>query len=109
LLQVIAKKQRVLADLKSLGQNFGGLSANWKNIRHALSDEERAACDALLAKSESLLAQTLQQESQGTDNLTQLRERTDGQLHKAGERSQTLLESNTGGRRPDPQFLDANG
>jgi len=108
LLQVIAKKQRVLADLKSLGQNFGGLSAHWMSIRHTLSDEERAACDALLVKSESLLAQTLQQESHGTDILTQFRERIRGQHHEIDELLQTLPASNTGGATPEPQFLDAS-
>jgi hypothetical protein len=108
LLQVIAKKQRVLADLNSLGQEFGGLPAHWKSVRHTLSDEERSVCGRILAKSESLLAQTLPLESYGIDVLTRHKETVRDEIQEPCELAQTLPVPIIGGGTPEPQFLDAS-
>ncbi len=108
LLQVIAKGQRVLADLTALGQEFGGLSAHWKSVRHTLSDEERSICGRILTKSELLLAQALQQECYGAEALTRHKETTRGALQEPCEPAQALT-APIGGGIQETRFLDACG
>lgn len=108
LLQLIAQKQRVIAGLSTLAEEFGGLAEHWKSIRNTLPDTDRAACDAILSESESLLAQTLQHESHGTAALNEHRNRTRAELQELGELAQTTTTPGLASQTPEPQFLDVS-
>lgn len=108
LLQLIAQKQRVIAGLSSLAEEFGGLARHWQNIRDSLPAQDRASCDAILSESEALLAQTLQHESQGTVALNEYRNRTRAELQELGELAQTTTAPGITSQTPEPQFLDVS-
>lgn len=108
LIQLIAKKQRVLEGLTSLAQKFGGLVDHWKSVRDSLSSQDRTECDGIIAESEALLAETLQQESLGTEVLNLRRDRTRRELQELGELSQATAGQGNGAGPPEPQFLDVS-
>lgn len=107
LLQVIAQKQRVIAGLSSLAEEFGGLAHHWKNVRDTLPARDRTACEEILAESERLLAQTLQHESQGTETLNARRELKRKELQQLGELAQATPASDITST-PEPRFLDVS-
>lgn len=110
LLQLIAQKQRVLEHLSELGQTFGGIVNFWKSERDRLATELRARCQQAIDDAESLLAESMSLEKQGTAVLSQRRNETQGRLKEIGEASSGLPTSGTGtgGSAPRPRFLDVS-
>ena len=106
LLQLITQKQRIISGLSDMADEFGGLASHWKKVRDTLAPADRKECDAILAQSEQLLAQTLQHESQGTEALSARQERTRQELQQLGELAQSSPSEYT--NSPAPQFLDVS-
>jgi hypothetical protein len=108
LLQLIVQKQRVLEHLAELGQTFGGIVDFWKSARDRLAADARSKCQAAIDDAESLLAESMALEKQGTEALSQRRDETQGRLKEIGEESNGLAGS--GSRNtPRPRFLDTSG
>lgn len=107
LLQLIAQKQRVLEHLAELGREFGGIVDFWKSVRDRLSSDMRARCQAAIDEAESLLAESMTLEKQGTAVLSQRRDETQGRLKEIGESANGLPSSATGGAAR-PRFLDVS-
>lgn len=108
LLQLIAQKQRVLEHLAELGRSFGGIVDFWKSVRDRLSSDVRSRCQAAIDDAETLLAESMELEKQGTAVLSQRRDETQGRLKEIGDTS-TGLNGAGGGNAPRPRFLDASG
>ncbi len=108
LIQLIAQKQRVIEGLSKLGASFGGLSEFWKQIRDTLPADIRAECDAILAESEVLLAQALEQEAQSTQQLTHHRDKTQQQLRQVGQTIETRNALGAGKSAAPASFLDVS-
>ena len=110
LLQLIAQKQRVLEHLAELGRTFGGVVDFWKSVRGRMVSDVRSKCQAAIDDAESLLAESMALEKQGTETLSQRRDETQGRLKEIGEASNGLAGSGSGrGNAPRPKFLDASG
>lgn len=107
LLQLIAQKQRVLEHLSELGQTFGGIVDFWKTERDRLDTELRSRCQQAIDEAESLLAESMGLEKQGTAVLSQRRNETQGRLKEIGEVSSSLPGSGSGSA-PRPRFLDVS-
>lgn len=107
LLQLIAQKQRVLEELAALGRSFGGIVDFWKSVRDRLAADVRSKCQSAIDDAESLLAESMALEKQGTTVLTQRRDETQGRLKEIGE-STTGLPGVGHGNAPRPRFLDAS-
>jgi hypothetical protein len=107
LLQLIAQKQRVLDDLAELGRSFGGIVDFWKSVRDRLAADVRSKCQSAIDDAESLLAESMALEKQGTTVLTQRRDETQGRLKEIGE-SVNGLPGGGHGNAPRPRFLDAS-
>ena len=105
LLQLIAQKQRVLEHLAESGQMFGGIVNYWKSIRERLDADLRTRCQSAIDESESLLAESMTLEKQGTTLLSQRRDETQGRLKEIGDVSSTLPPN---GSAPRPRFLDVS-
>lgn len=106
LIQLIAKKQRVIGLLNDLGKAYGGMSVWWRMTRHELSDEMRADCERVIAQTESILAETLACEQSGTDVLTERRNETQRELMELGDVMQDRRDRSA--RAPSSQFLDVS-
>jgi hypothetical protein len=107
LLQLIAQKQRVLDDLAELGRSFGGIVDFWKSVRDRLAADVRSKCQSAIDDAESLLAESMALEKQGTTVLTQRRDETQGRLKEIGE-SANGLPGVGHGNAPRPRFLDTS-
>ncbi len=108
LLQLIAQKQRVLEHLAEQGRAFGGIVDFWKSVRDRLVADVRSKCQAAIDEAESLLAESMVLEKQGTAMLSQRRDETQGRLKEIGEAS--IGGAGPGsGNAPRPRFLDTRG
>ena len=107
LLQLIVQKQRVLEHLAELGQTFGGIVDFWKSARDRLAADTRSKCQAAIDDAESLLAESMALEKQGTEALSQRRDETQDRLKEIGEESNGL--AGFGSSPPRPRFLDTSG
>ena len=107
LLQLIAQKQRVLEHLAELGRSFGGIVDFWKSVRDRLPADVRSKCQSAIDDAETLLAESMALEKQGTTVLTQRRDETQGRLKEIGEASNGLPGAGHGST-PRPKFLDVS-
>lgn len=107
LLQLIAQKQRVLEHLAELGRSFGGIVDFWKSVRERLTADVRSRCQSAIDDAESLLAESMALEKQGTAALAQRRDETQGRLKEIGESAHGLPGVGHG-NAPRPRFLDAS-
>lgn len=106
LLQLIAQKQRVLEYLAESGRMFGGILDYWKSVRDRLETSLRTKCQAAIDESESLLAESMTLEKQGTALLSQRRDETQGRLKEIGDVSSSMPANGSGA--PRPRFLDVS-
>lgn len=104
LLQLIAQKQRVLEHLSELGRTFGGIVNFWKSVRSRLATDLRVQCQSAIDDAESLLAESMTLEKQGTAMLSQRRDETQGRLKEIGDVSSSLPATGA----PRPRFLDVS-
>jgi hypothetical protein len=76
LLEVLGRKQRLLGCLDEIHKQHPDLRKNWREQKHGIDSLVREDCDHILAETEALLADLLQEERDSTDQLSQRRDRT---------------------------------
>lgn len=108
LLQLIAQKQQVLGGLTEIGSFSGGIVEHWRGIRDSLAESVRRECEDILAESEALMSETLENESVGTGKLSARRDDTQRHLKELGETIETRSGGNAAGAVPPPRFLDVS-
>ena len=88
LLVVLAQKQRVLGQLDEIGNRFPDLWKTWRAGRNCIDDGQREDCEHILAETEAILAQLIQEETASTEHLTQRRDSTRKQLRDIAKGSE---------------------
>lgn len=106
LLEVLHQKQRVLGRLDQWDAAHPELWPQWKQQRDTLPDGLRDDCEALLAESESLLAELLAREKSGTEALTQRRNETSEALKQVAEGVQVHQAYRDHATSPTHHYLD---
>jgi hypothetical protein len=87
LLSILGQKQRLLGRLDELNKEHPDLKSRWKQIRDAGDPDWRDDCEHVLAETESILAELIEEEEQSTDYLTRKRDATQKELHAVTEGS----------------------
>ena len=82
LLEVLGRKQRLLGSLDDIHKKHPDLKDSWKSRKPAIDPALRDDCDHLLAETEAILAEILEEERNSTNFLTDRRDRTQRQLEK---------------------------
>jgi hypothetical protein len=85
LLVLLGRKQRILGRMEELGQRQPQLWQHWRSERDQLDPAARAACDAVLADAEAILAELNQLEQTSTEHLAQRRDDTRRQLESLAQ------------------------
>jgi FlgN protein len=80
LMSTLAQKQRILGRLDEVKRRYPELSRQWTALRDSGLPTVRTDCEALIADTETILAELLQTEKQGTEQLAERREATRRQL-----------------------------
>lgn len=76
LLTLLGGKQQIIHRLEALGGRQPRLWDDWREARDGLAPAARGACDQVLAETETLLAQLLEQERVSTETLKARRDET---------------------------------
>lgn len=69
LLELLANKQQILMELEKLSAQNSQLWHNWKTVRENLADDVRLECESLLEATESDMAELVDCEHRGTEEL----------------------------------------
>lgn len=85
LMSTLAQKQRILGRLDEVKRRYPELSRQWTSLRDAGLPAVRNDCESLIAETESILAELLESEKQGTEQLSQRRESTRRQLEAVSQ------------------------
>lgn len=88
LLTVLGQKQRILTQLDESSQALPNLWAEWHSHRDALPGSTRDDCNHVLAETETILAELVEEEGQSTDELVKRRDATRLELQSISEGSQ---------------------
>lgn len=88
LLSLLGSKQRVIGRLEEIGKLHPRLWDAWRTARTQLPPVERATCERLLAETEALLAELLEHERVGTEQLARRRDHTQLELQDVTTGSQ---------------------
>ncbi|MGE3315592.1 MAG: flagellar export chaperone FlgN [Planctomycetaceae bacterium] len=80
LLTILGQKQRLLGRLDELNREHPDLKSRWKQIRDTGDADWRDDCEHVLAETESLLAELIEEEQDSTDHLTRKRDTTQKEL-----------------------------
>jgi len=80
LMSTLAQKQRILGRLDEMKRRYPELSRQWAALRDTGLPSLRTDCESLIADTETILAELLESEKQGTDRLAERREATRRQL-----------------------------
>lgn len=80
LLDVLHRKQSLLADMDTLKAEHAAALARWRVERDTLDARSRADCDALLGETESLIARLVETERTCTESLSSRRDATRSEL-----------------------------
>jgi hypothetical protein len=85
LMSTLAQKQRVLGRLDEVKRRYPELSQQWSSLRDSGLPALRTDCEALIAETEAVLAELLESERQGTDQLAARRDATRRQLESVSQ------------------------
>lgn len=80
LMSILAQKQRILGRLDEIRRRYPDLLRQWTTLRDTGLPALRSRCDALITETESILAELLQTEKDGADQLCLRRDTTRRQL-----------------------------
>jgi hypothetical protein len=80
LLMVLGQKQHILSRLEALNQSQPGLWRDWRKRRDTFDPALLEDCEHVLAETESILAELVQQENASTEFLTRRRDAARSQL-----------------------------
>ena len=85
LLQVLGKKQRILGSMDALTTRGANLKQAWRAERASMDECLREECEHVMAETEALFAELLEEESDSTDELLRRRDSSQNQLQAAGQ------------------------
>lgn len=85
LLSILGQKQRLLGRLDELNKEHPDLKSQWKLIRTTADAEWRDDCEHVLAETESILAELIEEESQSTEHLSRKRDATQRELQSVSQ------------------------
>jgi hypothetical protein len=85
LLNLLGQKQRVLMRLDQLKHRHPELGARWESLRDAGPPAARRECSEIISEIEAILAELVQTEKDGADELSQRKETTRRQLESIAE------------------------
>jgi hypothetical protein len=88
LLVVLGQKQRLLGRLDEMNGQHADLKRQWHDRRESLDPDLRDDCEHILAETEAILAQLLEEEQQSAGRLTERRDETRRQLQTISRGSQ---------------------
>ncbi len=80
LLLVLGRKQRILGSLDALASPGPNLKQVWRAERDSMDESLREECEHVLAETEALFVELLQEETDSTEYLTRRRDSTQQQL-----------------------------
>jgi len=80
LMSILAQKQRILGRMDEIRRRYPDLLRQWTTLRDTGLPTLRSQCDALIAETEAILAELLQTEKHGADQLCYRRDTTRRQL-----------------------------
>jgi benzoyl-CoA reductase/2-hydroxyglutaryl-CoA dehydratase subunit BcrC/BadD/HgdB len=85
LLSILGQKQRVLVRLDELKHRHPELGERWESVREAGPATVRRECSEIISEIEAILAELMQTEKAGADELSQRRETTRRQLESIAQ------------------------
>jgi hypothetical protein len=85
LMSTLALKQRILGRLDEAKRRYPELTRQWTALRESGLPGVRQECEALLAETETILAELMASEKEGTERLTERREETRRQLEAVSQ------------------------
>ncbi len=85
LMSTLAQKQRILGRLDEVKRRYPELSRQWVTLRDSGMPAIRTVCESLIADTESILAELLESEKEGTTQLSQRRDATRRQLEAVSQ------------------------
>jgi hypothetical protein len=85
LLSILGQKQRVLVRLDELKHRHPELGERWERLREAGPATVRRECGEIISEIEAILAELMQTEKDGADELSQRRETTRRQLESIAQ------------------------
>jgi hypothetical protein len=80
LLVVLGQKQLILGSLDEIKTRHLEMFAKWKTVREDLDTETRIDCEHVLAETEAVLAELIQEEESSTQNIVRRRDEAHGEL-----------------------------
>ncbi len=80
LMALLAQKQRLLGRLDEINRRHPDLGRRWEQLRGQGSSPSRSDCEAVISETESILAEILQTEKEGTERLGRRRDDARRQL-----------------------------
>ncbi len=85
LMATLAQKQRILGRLDEMKRRYPELSRQWTSLRDSGLPATRNDCESLIAETETILAELLESEKQGTQHLSERREDTRRQIEAVSQ------------------------
>jgi hypothetical protein len=85
LMSTLAQKQRILGRLDEMKRRYPELSRQWTSLRDSGLPATRNDCESLIAETETILAELLDSEKQGTHQLSERREATRRQIEAVSQ------------------------
>jgi hypothetical protein len=80
LLVVLGKKQLILGRLDEMKTRHSEMLARWKSARDDFDAETRTDCEHVLAETEAVLAELIQEEESSTQHIVRRRDEAHGEL-----------------------------
>src|SRR5580698_3429718 len=85
LLGILGQKQRVLARLDELKRRYPELGEQWTALRDQGRPEVRSQCEGIISEIEAMLAELVQTEKVGAEQLIRRRDTTQKQLESIAQ------------------------
>lgn len=85
LMTILAQKQRVLGRLDEIKRRHPDLGRQWTALRESAPLTLRRDCESVIAETETILAELLQTEKNGADQLVERRDATRRQLESISQ------------------------
>jgi hypothetical protein len=108
LLGILGQKQRILGRLDELKRRYPALGEQWTALRDQGRSQVRSQCEGIISETESILAELVQTEKDGADQLVRRRDTTRQQLESIAQGFQ-INETYLDNVAPfNHRFLDTN-
>lgn len=88
LLVVLGQKQLILGRLDEVASRHRKLFADWKTLRESLAAETRLNCEHILAETEAILAELIEEENNSTAGIVRRRDAAHSELQAINQGTQ---------------------